>query len=60
MDELKFSRANVCVVVGYVLDEGNWEERNRFWNYLDRIVDRVRNGYRLCVLGDLIGFIGGR
>ena len=29
------------------------EERERFWNYLDRIADRVVNGYRLSVLGDL-------
>ena len=27
---------------------------------MDRILDRVGNGYRLCILGDLKGWIGGR
>ena len=39
---------------------GNGEERERFWNGLDRTVDRVGNGYRLCVLRDLKGWIGDR
>ena len=38
----------------------NGEERERFWNELDRIVDRVCNGYRLCMPGDLNGWIGDR
>ena len=42
----KFSRVKVCVVLGYGSNEGNGEES-------ERIVDRVGNGYRLCVLGDL-------
>ena len=29
------------------------EERERFWNDLDRVVDRIGNGHRLGVLGDL-------
>ena len=32
----------------------------RFWNDMDRILDRVENGYRLCILGDLNGWIGDR
>ena len=43
------SRVKVCVVVGYSPNEGNDEERERFWNDFDRIGDRVGNGYRLCV-----------
>ena len=43
--KLKFSRVIVCVVVGY--GPGNSEEKERFWNDLDRIKDRVGNGYRL-------------
>ena len=31
------------------------EERERFWNDLDKVVDRAGNGYRVCVLGDLNG-----
>ena len=45
--KFKFSRVKVCVV--------EW-----FWNDLDRVVDRVGNGSRLCVLGDLSGWIGNR
>ena len=37
-----------------VLRYGPKEERND----MDRIVDRVGNGYRLCILGDLNGWIG--
>ena len=37
--------------MGYRLSEGNGEERDRFWNDMDRIVDA--NGYRLCIVGDL-------
>ena len=55
--KFKFSRFKVCVVVGYCPNEGIGEERERFWNDLGRIVDNVRNGYRLCVLGDLNGWI---
>ena len=35
-------------------------KKERFWNDLDRNMDRVRNGYRLWVLGDLNGCIGDR
>ena len=57
--KFKFSRVKVCVVVGYGPNEGNGKERERFWNYLDKNVDRGGNGFRLCVLGDLNGWIGG-
>ena len=43
-----------------VVDEEGIEEKERFWNDLDMIVDRVGNGYRLCVLGDLNGCVGDR
>ena len=36
------------------------EERERFWSNLDRIVDREGNGYKLCVLCDLNGWVGDR
>ena len=28
------------------------EERDKFWNDMDRILDRIKNGYRWCILGD--------
>ena len=58
--KFKLSRVKVIVVVGYGPNEGIGEERERFWNGMDRNVDRVGNGYRLCVLGDLNGWIGDR
>ena len=45
------------MVVGYGPNEDN-EERDRFWNNMDRNLDRVGNGYSLCILGDLNGWIG--
>ena len=48
--KFKFSRVKVCVVVGYDPNGGIGEERERLCNDLGRIVDNVRNGYRLCVL----------
>ena len=36
------------------------EEREKFWNGLDKIVDQVGNWYRLCLLGYLNGWIGDR
>ena len=44
------------MVVGYGSNEGIGEERGRFWNDMDG----VGNGYRLCVLGNLNGWIGDR
>ena len=53
--KFKFSRVKVCVVVGYDPSEGDGEERDRFWKDMNRILDRVANGYRLYILGDLNG-----
>ena len=36
---------SLCVVVGYGPNEGDGEERNRFWNDMDRTLDSVGNGY---------------
>ena len=40
--------------------EGDGEEREMLWNDMDRAMNRVGNGYRLCVLGDLNGYVGKR
>ena len=40
---------------GYSPSERDDEERDRFCNDMDRIVDRVKNGYILCILGDING-----
>ena len=39
---------------------GEVEERKKSWNELDRVVGRISNGYRLCVLRDLNGLDGDR
>ena len=54
------SRVKVCVMLGYGPNEGDGEERDRFWNDMDRTLDNIWNGYRLCSLGDLNGWIGDR
>ena len=41
--KFNFSSVKVCVVVGYSPNEGDDEERDRFWNNLDRLMDRVDN-----------------
>ena len=56
--KFKFSRVIVCLVVRYGLNEGAGEERGRFWNDMDMVLDRVGNGYRSCILGDLNKWIG--
>ena len=48
------------MVVRYGPSGGDGEERNRFWNDIDRILDRVGIGHRLYILGDLNGWIGDR
>ena len=48
------------MVVEYSSNEGIGEERERFWNDMDRTMDIVGNGYRLCVLGDPNGWTGDR
>ena len=56
--KLRFLRVKVCVAVGYIPNKGDGDEREKFWNDLDRVVDRLSSGYRLYVLGDLNGWIG--
>ena len=43
------------MIVEYGPSEGNGEEKDRFSDDMDMILDRVGNGYRLCILGDLNG-----
>ena len=38
-------------MVGYSPGGGDGEERDRFWNDMDKFLDRVENEYRLCILG---------
>ena len=45
------------MVVRYGPNEGDAEKRERLWNDLGRIEDRVGNGFRLYVLGDPNGWI---
>ena len=58
--KFKFSRVKVCVVVVYGPTKGELEERERFWNDLEKAVDRIINWYRLSVLGDLNGWVRDR
>ena len=44
----------------YDPNEGIGEEGERFWNDMVKTMDRVGNGYRLCLLGDLNRWIGDR
>ena len=39
--EFAFYRVKVCVLVENGPSEGDVEERDRFWNNVDRILDRV-------------------
>ena len=36
------------------------KKRERFWNDSDKVLDRVGNGYILCGMRDLNGWVGGR
>ena len=54
--KFKFARVKVSVVVWYDPIEGIGEERERFWNNVDRTKDTIGNGYRLCVLRNLMGW----
>ena len=56
--KFKFSMVKVCMVMVYG-PEGEFRERERFWNDLQRVVHSVGNGYRLCVL-DLNGWVEDR
>ena len=60
MELMASLRVKVCVVVGYCPNEGDGEERNRVWNNMDRNLDSVGDGYSLCILEDLNGWIGDR
>ena len=51
--KFKFSRVKVCVVLEYGPNEGDGEERDRFWNDMDRILDSVGNGYSMCINGSI-------
>ena len=44
----KFSRVKICVVAGYGPNEDG-EERDRFWNNMDRTLGKIGSGYRLCI-----------
>ena len=56
--KFKFSRVKVYVVMRYGFSEAEGEERDRFGNGMDRTLDTVGNGYRLCILEDLNEWIG--
>ena len=59
-NKIVFSRVKVCMVIGYGHNEGDREERERFWNDMDRILGIIGNGYRLYILGDLNRWVGDR
>ena len=40
----KFSRVKICVVIWYGPSKGEFEERERFWRFLNSVADRVGNG----------------
>ena len=46
------------MVAVYGPTEGEVAKCEKFWNDLERVGDRVSNGYRLCVLGDLNEWVG--
>ena len=48
--KVKFSSVKVLVVARYGPNEGNGEVRDRFCNDIYKIMNRVDNGYRLCIL----------
>ena len=58
--KFKFSIIKVCMVVGYGPTKGDREERDRFWNDMDKTLVCVGSEYRVCILGDLDGWIGNR
>ena len=59
--KFKFSRVKICVVVvGYSPSEGDGEERETLWNDLERVLDKVGNGYRLIVCGRRSEWMGWR
>ena len=55
--KLKFLRVKVCVFVVYEPSEWDIEKKKKFWNDLNKVVDRIGNGNRLCALVDLNGWV---
>ena len=55
--KFKFPKVTLCVAVGYGLNKGDDEGRDRFWNNMDKTLDSIGNGYRLCILRDLNAWI---
>ena len=49
--KFKISGVKVCLVVRYGPNAGDGEEKDRSWNDMDRTLDSVGNGYRLCIWG---------
>ena len=47
------TRVKAYAVVEYGPNGGDGEGRGIFWNDMDKILDIVANGYRLCILEDL-------
>ena len=48
--KFKFSLVKICVVVKNSSTEEAIKEMKSFLNYLDRVVDRLCNEYRLCMI----------
>ena len=48
------------MVAEYGRSEVDGEEKDRFWNDVERTLDTVGNGYRLCIQGYLNKWIGER
>ena len=46
--------------MGYSPSKEDCEEKDRFWNNIHRVLDRVGNKYRLCILGGLNRWKGDR
>ena len=58
--KFKFSRVKVYILEVYGATEGEDEEMERFRNDLNRVLDRVGNGCKLWVLGDLNDWVADR
>ena len=62
MFAIEFSGLNSCFQGlkfvwwwGTAPNEAEGEEKDRFWNDMDRTLDSIGSGYRLCILGDVNG-----
>ena len=57
--KFKFARVKLCVVAVYGPCNDRKEcEKDKFWNDLRNVMNKVGNGYRLLVVGDLNGWVG--